>query len=83
MITHVHTTLSTVTDEATVEPIHQSLAAKSLLPEEHLMAFGYVTAQLLVFSQQEHGVEIISPVRSYPSWQGKNHPKFASSNFLS
>ncbi len=59
MITHVHTTLSTVTDEATVEPIHQSLAAKSLLPEEHLMALGYVTAQLLVFSQQEHGVEII------------------------
>jgi transposase len=40
-ITHVHTTLSTVTDEAVVEPIHQALSEKSLLPEEHLMDMGY------------------------------------------
>ncbi len=81
LITHVQTTLSTITDEAVVEPIHQALAEKSLLPEEHLMDLGYVTAQLLVSSQEEHGVEIIGPVRSDPSWQAKNHPKFASSNF--
>ena len=47
-ITHVQTTLSTVTDEAVVEPIHQALSEKSLLPEEHLMDLGYVTAGHLV-----------------------------------
>ncbi len=80
-ITHVHTTLSTVTDEALVEPIHASLSEKSLLPEEHLMDNGYVTAELLVSSQTDYGVELIGPVRSDPSWQAQNHPKFANSNF--
>ncbi len=80
-ITHVHTTLSTVTDEAVVEPIHASLSEKSLLPEEHLMDMGYVTAGLLVSSQTDYGVELIGPVRSDPSWQARKHPKFAASNF--
>lgn len=95
-ITHVHTTLSTVTDETVVEPIHQALAEKSLLPEEHLMDLGYVTAGHLVSSQKNYGVELmrtrranrirpldmsVGPVRSDPSWQAKHHPKFASSNF--
>ncbi len=77
-ITHVHTTLSTVTDEAVVEPIHASLSEKSLLPEEHLMDLGYVTAGLLVSSQTDYGVELIGPVRSDPSWQARKHPKFAA-----
>ena len=80
-ITHVHTTLSTVTDEIVVEPIHQALSEKSLKPEEHLMDLGYVTAGHLVSSQENYGVELIGPVRSDPSWQAKHHPKFASSNF--
>ena len=80
-ITHVQTTLSTVTDEAVVEPIYQALSEKSLTPEEHLMDLGYVTAELLVSSQENYGVELIGPVRSDPSWQTKYHPKFASSNF--
>jgi transposase len=80
-ITHVHTTLSTVTDEAVVEPIHASLSEKSLLPSEHLMDLGYVTAGHLVSSQENYGVELIGPVRSDPSWQAKHHPKFANSNF--
>ena len=80
-ITHVHTTLSTVTDETVVEPIHQALSEKLLKPEEHLMDLGYVTAGHLVSSQENYGVELIGPVRSDPSWQAKHHPKFANSNF--
>ena len=80
-ITHVQTTLSTVTDEAVVEPIHQALSSKSLLPEEHLMDLGYVTAGHLVSSQENYGVELIGPVRNDPTWQAKHHPKFANSNF--
>jgi transposase len=80
-ITHVQTTLSTVTDEAVVEPIHQALSKKSLKPEEHLMDLGYVTAGHLVASQENYGVELIGPVRNDPTWQAKHHPKFANSNF--
>ena len=80
-ITHVQTTLSTVTDEAVVEPIHKSLSEKSLLPEEHLMDLGYVTAGHLVSAQENYGVELIGPVRNDPTWQAKHHPKFANSNF--
>ena len=80
-ITHVKTTLSTVTDEAVVEPIHFSLSKTSLLPEEHLMDLGYVTAGHLVSSQENYGIELIGPVRNDPTWQAKHHPKFANSNF--
>lgn len=80
-ITHVQTTLSTVTDEAVVEPIHQALSSKSLLPEEHLMDLGYVTAGHLVYAQENYGIELIGPVRNDPTWQAKHHPKFANSNF--
>jgi transposase len=80
-ITHVHTTLSTLTDEAVVEPIHQALSEKDLLPKEHLMDLGYVTAGLLVKSQVNYGIELIGPVRSDPSWQAHHHPEFASNQF--
>ncbi len=67
--------------EAVVEPIHQALSSKSLLPEEHLMDLGYITAGHLVSSQENYGIELIVPVRNDPTWQAKHHPKFANSNF--
>ncbi|MDZ8236135.1 MAG: IS1182 family transposase [Nostoc sp. ChiQUE01a] len=81
LITQVYTTLSTVTDDAAVEPIHQGLEERSLLPNEHLMDTGYVTAEHLVNSRTQYDVEIIGPVRSDPSWQARNHPKFAADQF--
>jgi transposase len=80
-ITHVHTTISTVTDEAVVESVHEALSEKSLLPEEHLMDLGYITAGHLVSAQKDYNIELIGPVRPDPSWQAKNHPKFAATNF--
>ena len=81
VITHVHTTLSTVTDEVAVEPIHQALAAKSLLPDEHLMNGGYVTAEHLVNSQTQYQIEVVGPVRSDPSWQARQNSQFAAEQF--
>jgi hypothetical protein len=74
-VTHVHTTLLTLTDEAVVEPIHQALSNQDLLPKEHLMNLGYVTAKLLVKSKIDYGIELIGSVRSDPSWQTHHHPK--------
>jgi len=75
LITQVYTTLSTVSDDAVVEPVHQALSEKSLLPTEHLMDTGYVTAEHLVNSRAQYGVEIISPVRSDPRKAGTQSPK--------
>lgn len=82
MITNVHTTLSTITDEQAVEPIHQALEEKALLPEEHLMDCGYLAAEHLVNAKTDHGVEIIGPVREDHSWQAKAGLGFDKSNFL-
>jgi transposase len=80
-ITNVHTTLSTITDEQAVEPIHSKLEEKDLLPDEHLLDGGYPTAENLVNSLTQYNVEIIGPVRSDPSWQTKAQQGFDSSNF--
>ncbi len=80
-ITNVHTTLSTITDEQAVEPIHSRLEEKDLLPDEHLLDAGYPTAENLVNSLTQYNIEIIGPVRSDPSWQTKAQQGFDSSNF--
>ena len=80
-ITQVTTTLSTVTDEVVIDSIHKALKAKSLLPHKHLVDLGYTPAENLISSQRDYDVELIGPVRSDPSWQSRNHPKFAAENF--
>ena len=46
LITHVETTLATTYDGAVMETIHASLAAKGLLPEEHVGDSGYLDADI-------------------------------------
>lgn len=80
-ITGVCTTLSTIPDDAVVESVHQTLSEKSLLPEEHLMDTGYVTAEHLVNSQVNYRVELIGKVRINPSWQTQSNSKFSADQF--
>ena len=81
LITNVHTTLSTITDEQAVGPLHEALEEKDLLPKEHLVDCGYPTAENLVNSKTRYDIEIVGPVRSDPSWQTKAQLGFDSSNF--
>ena len=81
LITQVQTTIATETDEEIVQPIHQALERKNLLPEEHLMDMGYTTADNLISPPQDYDVTVIGSVRSEPSWQARNHPRFAAENF--
>ena len=71
LITNVETTASTTPDVAMTETIHEHLEEKGLLPGEHLIDAGYVDAQVLVMSEQEHGVEVIGPVPPDTSWQAR------------
>lgn len=81
LITHVETTSAVVPDVEMTETIHDSLAEKDLLPDEHTVDGGYVDADILVSSQQKHGMEIIGPVRSDGSWQAKAEQGYDISNF--
>jgi transposase len=65
LITHMHTTVATTQDVACTADIHRALADKDLLPSRHLVDTGYVDADLLVHSQEQHGVELFGPPRLY------------------
>jgi transposase len=81
LITHVETTWAVAADVDQTAPIHTALAAKGLLPDDHLMDAGYVDAELLVGSQFEHGVRLVGPVRPDVSWQAQANQGFDISHF--
>jgi hypothetical protein len=56
LITHVATTAATTTDEAMTETIHAELEQTDLTPCQHLLDSGYITAPILVSSQQHYGI---------------------------
>ncbi|NTV64792.1 MAG: IS1182 family transposase [Oscillochloris sp.] len=70
LITNVETTSATTNDVCVTDTIHTHLAARNLLPQEHLVDSGYVAADILVDSQQQ-GVEVVGPVLRDTSWQAR------------
>ncbi len=82
LITNVEATLAVTADVDQTEPIHLSLAARGLLPGEHLLDAGYVDAELLVDSQIEHGVRLVGPVRPDVSWQAQFDDGIDISHFV-
>ena len=82
LITDVETTPAVAADVDQTAPIHTALAAKGLLPGDHLLDAGYVDAELLVDSRAEHGVRLVGPVRPDVSWQAKAARGFDISHFV-
>jgi transposase len=80
-ITQVETTPATLPDNQVTETIHQHLAAKGLLPSEHLLDAGYVDALLLTTSQKQYGVRLVGPALSGASWQAKAGQGFDLAHF--
>ena len=81
LITHVETTVGTVQDDQMTEPIHQALAAKDLLPKEHLLDRGYVNTNVLIAIQDQHSVELVGPIRVDATWQAQAGKGFDVSCF--
>lgn len=81
VITHVHTTQATVPDDQVVDSIHQALADRQLLPDEHFLDGGYLSAEHLVNSEKHYGIDIVGPVRMDHSWQAKAGDGFDISGF--
>lgn len=70
LITNIETTPPSEHDSLVIETIHANLAARDLLPAEHLVDGGYVSADTLVSSQQDE-VDLYGPIQVDHSWQAK------------
>jgi transposase len=71
LITQVKTTTADRHEATCTAAIHQGLAEKDLAPREHLVDAGYISADLLVQSQADHGIDLIGPTRKNVSWQSQ------------
>jgi IS5 family transposase len=81
LITEVTTTPATTPDDNMLAPIHAKLAARELLPAEHLVDKGYTSAEVLVAAQKDYNVQLVGPVAADPSWQARLSPAFAKAHF--
>ncbi len=81
LITHVETTAATEQDGDVVVAIHEALARKAVVPEEHLVDGGYPSADLLVESQRDYGIDLVGPMREDQSWQARTEGAFEQRQF--
>jgi transposase len=76
LITHVETTPATTGDVEMTDDIHQALAAKDLLPSEHLVDTGYVDAEHLLTSRRDYNLDLCGPAPLDSTWQAQDKNGF-------
>lgn len=81
VITDVQTTSATTTDFEVLPVVQADVAERSLLPHEHLVDSGYMSAEHIVASQSQYNVQLIGPVLPDPSWQSKTTGAFGTAAF--
>src|SRR6266498_4082342 len=81
LITGVATTDATVPDAKMADKIHQSLAARDLLPAEHYLDSGYPSAELIIGAQATYGIALITPVLLDTSVQARAGAGFQAAAF--
>jgi transposase len=81
LIIHVHTTPATVHDSQCTALIQTALSERKLLPREHIVDAGYIDAELLVDSAQEHGIRLVGPTRPKAGWQTKVPGAYSNDQF--
>jgi transposase len=82
VLTHVETTPAPEQDVEAPDRIHAALKHRDLLPQEHLMDAGYVSADLLVEAPRDYGVHIVGPITKDVSWQARAQTGFDLSQFV-
>lgn len=80
LITQVETTVATTPDVVQLPSIQDDLAARHLLPNEHLVDAGYPSGQNLV-SSQRHQVDLLGPVYEDRAWQAQAKAGFDVASF--
>lgn len=82
LITNVETTPATTPDDQLTGVIHDHLAEKERLPEDHLVDTGYTTADHLVLGQSLYNLNLIGPVQRDSCWQARTEAGFDLSQFV-
>ena len=80
--TDVATTLAPTADSTMTPVIQEQLAARDLLPHEHIVDTSYVTAEHLVTSRTDHAVDLVGPAPADHSWQARAGEGFAAAQFV-
>jgi len=80
LITDVQTTPASTQDVICTAPIQTALIEKDLIPAEHLVDSGYVSAANLADSRRR-GIELIGPPRPNTSWQARTEGAYDSTQF--
>jgi transposase len=81
IITEVRTTAGPVADGDVTTPIHTALRGKGLLPAQHIVDTGYLSAGLLVQTQRDFGIDLVGPARADFRWQSQAGKGFAMDAF--
>jgi len=81
IITDVATTPAPAPDNTVTGAIQDRLAARGLLPGEHLVDAGYVAAAHLVGSRTTHACDLVGPTGPERSWQARAKAGFATTDF--
>lgn len=81
LITQVETRPAIEADNEVTAEIQNQLVKSDLCPQQHLVDAGYVSAKLILESQEKHGIDLIGPVHVDPSWQAHTSEAFDASQF--
>jgi transposase len=81
LITQVETAPATQQDHHALKAIQAELADKELLPKQHLVDAGYISAKRIIESRDAHDIDLMGPVHVDPSWQAHTPGAFDVSQF--
>lgn len=82
LITDVTTTPATTLDFPTLSTIQQHLAEREVLPSEHLVDAGYMTADQFQESRANYQIDLVGPIAENRSWQTRQEDGFAAAQFV-
>ena len=81
VITNVETCPAPEADVERTATVHANLAAKQLLPSQHVVDTGYTSGEQIVAAQQQYGVDLLGPIQVDGSWQAKDPQAYDSPCF--
>jgi transposase len=82
LITDVTTTPAPTSDSEVLPTIQDQLANRQLTPSEQIVDAGYMSADHLLTSRTEQGIDLLGPVAEDHSWQATTGNGFAAAQFV-
>ena len=81
LITDVTTTPAPTADFDVLPTIQENLAERKLTPKEQIVDSGYMTADHVLSSRNDHQIDLLGPVAENHSWQAKAGEGYGAAQF--